>query len=230
VAGTVAVANALAYGWSSDFLMPRVALASPSIAAPMFFDMASGSVARPMPMAAPSPERLSASRQAPGADGGAPGDLAGLAGAPFEVARGLVSRLRGQRKSPASGSSVEAMGGPGHAARYAGRPDLGSGAAILFDSGTVPTWVAGVQRFTRLSVRIAGQGGGAPLDSGITLELFVDDLTAPRARVRLADIVRQGGERPLNVQYRQGQVVRLVLRDPNAAWRAGAPELLVELH
>jgi hypothetical protein len=122
------------------------------------------------------------------------------------------------------------MGGPGQAARYAGRPDLGSGAATLFDSDTVPTWVAGVPRFTRLSVRIAGLDGGAPIDAGITLELFVDDLTAPRARVRLADIIRQGGERPLNVQYRQGQIVRLMLRDQHGVWRDGAPDLLVELH
>ena len=57
----------------------------------------------------------------------------------------------------------------------------------------------------------------------------MDDLTAPRARVRLADLIRQGGERPLNVRRRAGQVVRLVLLDPAGAWAAGASALEVSL-
>jgi Ca-activated chloride channel family protein len=47
--------------------------------------------------------------------------------------------------------------------------------------------------------------------------------------VRLADLIRQGGERPLNVRRQPGQVVRMVLHDPNGAWAAGAPALEVAL-
>ena len=77
-------------------------------------------------------------------------------------------------------------------------------------------------------VRLGG-ASGAPVDPGLTIALYVDDLTAPRARVRLADLIRQGGERPLNVRHQPGQVVRIVLLDPNGAWAAGAPSLEVAL-
>jgi Ca-activated chloride channel family protein len=57
----------------------------------------------------------------------------------------------------------------------------------------------------------------------------VDDLASPRARVRLADLVRQRGERPLNLSRSPGQVLRLVLADPAAAWKDGAPTIEVAL-
>jgi Ca-activated chloride channel family protein len=72
---------------------------------------------------------------------------------------------------------------------------------------------------------------GAPtnLDAGLSLLLFVDDFSTPRARVRLADLLRQGGTRPLNLQKLPGQVIRLVLSDPNGVWTSGAPKLQVAL-
>jgi Ca-activated chloride channel family protein len=65
---------------------------------------------------------------------------------------------------------------------------------------------------------------GAPtkVDAGLSLLLFVDDLATPRARVRLADLLRQGGERPLNLQKQPGQMIRLVLHDANSAWTTSA--------
>jgi Ca-activated chloride channel family protein len=57
----------------------------------------------------------------------------------------------------------------------------------------------------------------------------VDDLTAPRARVRLADLLRQGGERPLHIRHQPGQALRLVLLDPAGAWASGGPEIEVSL-
>ena len=48
-------------------------------------------------------------------------------------------------------------------------------------------------------------------------------------RVRLADIVRQRGQRPLNLRKMPGQVVRLVLVDPAGAWAQDAPRMEVRL-
>ena len=101
--------------------------------------------------------------------------------------------------------------------------------AVLFDSASSSTRLPAGGTLSRLAVRFPDGAPSGPLDVGLVLLLFVDDLTAPRARVRLADVVRQGGERPLNVRLQPGQVVRLVLQDPSGAWRTGAPRLEVSL-
>jgi Ca-activated chloride channel family protein len=59
------------------------------------------------------------------------------------------------------------------------------------------------------------------------LLLFVDDLAAPRARVQLADLVRQGGVRPLNLRRGPGQRVRIVLA---GRWTGEPVPLQVALH
>lgn len=66
---------------------------------------------------------------------------------------------------------------------------------------------------TRLEIRFPD---GAPrnLDPGLRLLIFADDLAAPRARVKLADLVRQRGQWQLNLRRQAGQAMRLVLVDP----------------
>ncbi len=92
--------------------------------------------------------------------------------------------------------------------------------AILPDQATL----------NRLVVRFPD---GAPdlrtLDPGLTLLLFVDDPSEPRARVRLVDLIRLRGERPLNLSRGPGQVVRIVLIDPMSIWKQGGPRLEVAL-
>lgn len=51
----------------------------------------------------------------------------------------------------------------------------------------------------------------------------------PLARVRLRDLVRQRGVRPLNLRRPRGAQVRVVLVDPSGVWARGAPELIVRL-
>jgi Ca-activated chloride channel family protein len=61
------------------------------------------------------------------------------------------------------------------------------------------------------------------------LLLFVDDMAMPRARIRLADLVRLGGSRPVNLRKEAGQIVRVVLADPRGTWPAAAPRIVVSL-
>jgi Ca-activated chloride channel family protein len=67
------------------------------------------------------------------------------------------------------------------------------------------------------------------VDPGLELRIFVDDLTAPRAKVRLADLIKQRGERPLNLRKGPGQAVRISLADPAGAWARGAPRIELAL-
>ena len=233
VAGTVAVANALAHGWSEDFLMARTM--SYGGATPMAAPM----VTPPSPAGA-APDQYFMLREAPGASAGGGVDLGGLMSAPLDAARGLSRRLRGSgrsRSEQAAGSAPDAASqaeawassrGAGPAVVFSGTPQLAGGEAVLFDSRDARDRLPDGGTLARLAVRLGG-ASGAPVDAGLTLVLYVDDLTAPRARVRLADLLRQGGERPLNVRRHAGQVVRIVLLDPNGAWAAGAPSLEVAL-
>ena len=113
---------------------------------------------------------------------------------------------------------------------FSGAPTLTGGEAILFDSardrGGLPEEVT----LARLVVRFP-EGSPDPrgLDPGLELRVFVDDPTTPRARVRLADLVRRRSERPLNLRVGPGQAVRIVLADPAGAWARGAPRIEVAL-
>jgi Ca-activated chloride channel family protein len=69
-----------------------------------------------------------------------------------------------------------------------------------------------------------------PIDRDIKLLIYVGDLAMPRATVRIADLVRVGNERPLNLRRRKDDVVRLILRDPNGTWASGAPKFSLSLN
>jgi hypothetical protein len=137
---------------------------------------------------------------------------------------GLTRLLKSARESESSERR------PDLTALFSGVPTLTSGEAILFDSardrGVLPEEVT----LARLVVRFP-EGSPDPrgLDPGLELRLFVDDPTTPRARVRLADLVRRRGERPLNLRVGPGQAVRIVLADRAGAWARGAPRIEVAL-
>ncbi len=77
-------------------------------------------------------------------------------------------------------------------------------------------------RFTFLSLVFAGKSLTADTsDPELTLLLFVGDLSAPRARVKLADVLRQDGRRPRNIRRAAKEPVRLVKETHRVpGWRA----------
>jgi hypothetical protein len=107
-------------------------------------------------------------------------------------------------------------------ARFDGVPDLDGGQALLVDQT--------LEQDTTLS-QIAVQVDAPPgaLDRELALWVYVRDLAAPRARIRLADLMRLGGKRPLNLRVNAGEMVRIVLVDPQNAWAAAAPSIAVNL-
>ncbi|NLE76407.1 MAG: hypothetical protein GX605_06605, partial [Chloroflexi bacterium] len=111
---------------------------------------------------------------------------------------------------------------------FVGKPAFRAGEAVLFDAsrGEDDKKLPASGTLTRLQIRFP-QGDPAPgeVDVDLALGIFVDDLTSPRAWVRLADLVRQGGQRPLHIRRLAGQWVRIVLLDPNGTWAAKAPPL-----
>ena len=248
VAGTVAVANALAHGWSEDFLMARtmsygggMPMAAPmAMAAPMSIAGADGPVRapaaepgcrtravrhvargtggevgrrRPRRVDERAARRCARPRPAPAPERALPLRPGGRQRRRRVVPRRGVGAVSGQRPRHRLQRHAPSRRRRGRPVRLARRPATACRPAARSRGW----WCGSAARLARRSI------------AGLTIALYVDDLTAPRARVRLADLIRQGGERPLNVRRQPGQVVRIVLLDPNGAWAAGAPSLEVAL-
>jgi Ca-activated chloride channel family protein len=143
----------------------------------------------------------------------------------------VVSAL-GQRRSAAPAAAPTASPAAPTSLLFVDVPAVTKGEAVLFDSDHAqsqpPLPEEGL--LTALSVRFPGtKAVPAALDEELALHLYLDDLVTPRAKVRLADLLRHGGRRPLNLRRQRGQRLRVVLADPAGAWKDGAPRLEVSL-
>jgi Ca-activated chloride channel family protein len=107
--------------------------------------------------------------------------------------------------------------------RYAGTPHAGEKSLILARAAAARD---GKARLSRLRARVANP---RELDAGIELWVCLDDATTPLVRVKLAELLALGGERPLNVAVPAGARVQLVLWLGDAAWPARAAMLEVDV-
>jgi Ca-activated chloride channel family protein len=157
------------------------------------------------------------------------------------------SRARGSKRRKAFGASEQfALAAPGpvdwdaaagaeraHEVRvFSGVPSIAGNEAVLFDSEKDKArGLEGRLRLSGVSLAFPDRAlKSEEIDSELVLLLYVGDRAAPRARVKLADLIRQGGRRPLNIERSAGDVIVLVLADPRGAWARGAPRLIVTLH
>ena len=148
--------------------------------------------------------------------------------APAPPVRATARFAQAAAPTPAAGNAPATTG---LVTIFAGVPQLRNGEAVLFDSAAITSGQAFSPRtISRLVISfMAGMPAAVTIDPALTLAIFVDDLAAPRANVRLAELIRQGGERPLNLIWNAGQPLRIVLRDPSGAWAGGAPEFGLSL-
>jgi Ca-activated chloride channel family protein len=200
IEGTVVVSNALPSGWSSEFVGGGYASASLGL-----MSMSVGASAPPMAF---SRGMLQADSWSADEDSPA-----------LELAKGGSHSNKARRRKTR----------PLDATLFQGTPAFQQGEALLFetsDDATIPEEVT----LTNLRFEFLD---GAPtvdnLDPALQILLFVDDLASPRARMSVADLLRQGGERPLNIRRKPGQRVRVVLTDINGGWTQTAPRIGVSL-
>lgn len=208
---TVVVANALPAGWDSNVVAGSASLRCASRIG------GAGGVLMRKRCALPNP--------------------GGSSGSPMKLTPEMIERLRtasvrGQKLSLTDMTKPVADGTPQKVRIVVakGQHPTGDG-AVLFDStedaGT--TAIPEPCRFTAIAVKLSKHSVIAALDPDLTILVFVGDATTPRARVRLVDVLRQGGHRPLNLDRKLGEVVRLVLADPVGCWRGGIPDLEITL-
>ena len=136
---------------------------------------------------------------------------------PEMAARLRASSARGQRPA------VKETPGAVHISITTGQHTTAD-SAVLFDASS-----GSAGHYTFLSVAFTDKAIGDSLDPELAVLLFVGDLAAPRARVKLADVLRQGGRRPLNIRVAAGEAVRVTLADPSGAWHAGVPAMEIVL-
>ncbi|HEV8003196.1 MAG TPA: VIT domain-containing protein [Planctomycetaceae bacterium] len=113
---------------------------------------------------------------------------------------------------------------------FEGVPQFANGGAILFDSTNAAVELDSPAVFSALQIEFpAGSPDLKTVGREMCLLFYVDDLSVPRARVRVIDILRSARTRPLNIHWQPGQAVRLELTDPAGAWRDAAPNVRVSL-
>jgi Ca-activated chloride channel homolog len=216
IEGSVAVANALPAGWSDDFAVAGgipVALAwsaSPKKAAKRAYR--------------PSLDRISLES-----------DL--CSNNMVFASRSPVPEMSAMDSIPFSAYleclAEDEVGAPvpNRTALFSGRPQ-GNGEIILFDS-SLDRAVHPVREAGRINRLIVSFADGAPaaesLGAELCLLIYVGDIATPRAKVKLADLVRQGGARPLNLSRKPGEALRLALVDPEGVWSEDAPHIEVTL-
>lgn len=123
------------------------------------------------------------------------------------------------RQQPAGGEIVV----------FSGAPSWEQGQAVLMDS-VQKDQLPAPMTLSQVAVRFDGPTPKArALGRDLKLLIFVGDLALPRATIRLSDLIRGGGARPLNLRRRQGDVVKIVLSDPEGVWAANPPRFEVVL-
>ncbi len=110
---------------------------------------------------------------------------------------------------------------------FSGAPTWEQGQAVLMDS-VQKDQLPAPATLSQVAVRFDGPTPKPrALGRDLKLLIFVGDLALPRATIRLSDLVRGGGARPLNLRRRQGDVVKIVLSDPKGVWAAKPPRFEV---
>ena len=142
----------------------------------------------------------------------------------FRAAGSGLTRDASKLTASVSGTrpAAERTSGGSMVAQFQGRPAFEQGQAVLIDQT--------VEKATRLGqIAVELDVPPAQLDRGLALWVNVQDLAMPRARIRLADLMRLGSKRPLNLAVQAGEAVRIVLVDPNGAWAKAAPSITVQI-
>jgi hypothetical protein len=108
---------------------------------------------------------------------------------------------------------------------FDGIPLFRNGEAVLFDSSQkeqaekVPNSVVLKKLECIIEYTISQTG------TGLYLLLFIEDPAVPRVKIFIKDLLRHGGSRPLNIQRTHGELLKIILVDPDGEWSTKAPAM-----
>ena len=58
--------------------------------------------------------------------------------------------------------------------------------------------------------------------TGLYLLIYIEDPGVHRVKVFIKDLLRHGGSRPLNIQRTHGELLKIILVDPDGEWSTKA--------
>ncbi|MCX6690755.1 MAG: hypothetical protein NTW33_01565 [Methanoregula sp.] len=108
---------------------------------------------------------------------------------------------------------------------YSGVPVFTRRVAVLFDSSLAndAKKVPGKILLKKLEFTIKDKT--FPDRTGMYLLLYIEDSVVPRVKVFLKDLLQHKGHRPLNIQRTNGELLKIVLIDPDGKWDKNAPAI-----
>jgi Ca-activated chloride channel family protein len=175
---TIVVANALAEGWSDQFITPCKSCGKP----------------------APSMDRTpyEATSQEPAVSQTESDDVSGI------IDKSIHDPMKPAQKHVKRVARISGL-----TTVFEGMPAFTGGEAVLYDSAHGGRALAGISHLRQLKVEFPD---GIPEEiASLKVLIFVDDMAVPRAAVRLSDLAKQGGVRPLNMIVTPGVSIRIVL-------------------
>ncbi len=190
------VPNALPRGWDAEFAVPMPCMMSSEPCPP---DSA-GAPTQDVVMF--SIDRSATVTPRAGADS-SPRGKRGVSG--FLSRIGFAGRKRsGEDSFTESSVESEEAALAGERVLFDGSVDAGKGVLALFEGVAGEGLLAGTA-----SLRVLAVEGGIDGDGGAEIRILVNGSVA--AKVRLSDLLRLGGRRPLNIRLRAGDRVRIEL-------------------
>jgi hypothetical protein len=111
---------------------------------------------------------------------------------------------------------------------FEGIPTFIRDRATLFDSSKESGVVPNECFIDNIRVELTGVKPEDISDT-LMLEIFIDDMTMPRAKMKLVDLIRGGGNRPLNLIKNMRNDLRVVLTGPREAWVENLSAIKIEM-
>jgi Ca-activated chloride channel family protein len=108
---------------------------------------------------------------------------------------------------------------------FAGAPQFKGTEALLFDSALNGRKLPDAGKSVIRELCLVFKQPTTQVPENLAIRIFVEDLISPRAVIQMADLVRQGGIRPLNIVVNKGERMQVILSDPSGAWANSAPEI-----
>jgi Ca-activated chloride channel family protein len=131
-------------------------------------------------------------------------------------------------QSPRHGEdTIEAGKTPEGYLLFSGRPVFTRNESVLFDSSIARDAKSMPEKIVLKKVKVKVKDWTYPVGTGIFLLLYVGDPLVPRVKVSVKDLLQHPGGRPLNICRMNGELLKIVLIDPDGGWETDCPEIKV---
>jgi len=110
---------------------------------------------------------------------------------------------------------------------FSGIPVFNKKESVLFDSSLARDAKSIPEKIVLKKLKVKVKGKTSPVGTGMSLLLYIGDLIVPRVKVSIKDLLQHQGVRPLNIRRMNGELLKIVLIDPDGEWEKNCPEIEV---